>query len=230
VDTTKIQKFIAHNDFLRRGYFNLVNSFETALMGMFKSKDILKIVTGVRNEREMLLMAEEAYFLYTTALTQRELPGVMAEVGAYKGASSKLICEAKGKTPFHIFDTFEGLPKMREDEKKLFSETLFKSDYEDVKNYLSAYSNVYFHKGVFPETASVVEDKQFSFIHSDVDLYDGTLACLEFFYPRMVRGGVFVSHDYTVAAGVKQAFTEFFTSRPERVIELPTSQCMFIKN
>jgi O-methyltransferase len=58
---------------------------------------------------------------------------------------------------------------------------------------------------------------------------ESTLACLEFFYPRMIPGGIMLSHDYSILAGVRQAFTEFLTDKPEPVIELPSTQCMVIK-
>lgn len=69
----------------------------------------------------------------------------------------------------------------------------------------------------------------YSFCHFDVDLYEGTLACLRYFYDRMLPGGIMLSHDYGLLAGVEAAFTEFFADKPERVIELPTTQCMVVK-
>ena len=60
-------------------------------------------------------------------------------------------------------------------------------------------------------------------------LYEGTLDCLRFFYPRMVAGGVIISHDYSILTGVKRAFDEFFADKPEGVVELPTTQCMVVK-
>jgi O-methyltransferase len=53
--------------------------------------------------------------------------------------------------------------------------------------------------------------------------------CLEYFYPRMVPGGIILTHDYSYLEGVKAAFGEFLSARAERVIELPTSQAMIVK-
>jgi O-methyltransferase len=63
----------------------------------------------------------------------------------------------------------------------------------------------------------------------DVDLFDGTLAALNWFYPRMQPGGIMITHDYTVLPGPTKAFNEFFADRPEPIIELSGSQCMAIK-
>lgn len=50
-------------------------------------------------------------------------------------------------------------------------------------------------KGFFPDTAAEIEDT-FVFVSLDMDLYMPTLEGLRFFYPRMVRGGIIVLHDY----------------------------------
>ena len=46
-------------------------------------------------------------------------------------------------------------------------------------------------------------------MHLDVDIYDSTSKALAFFYPRMTRGALLISHDYMWAEGVKRAFDEF---------------------
>ncbi len=45
-----------------------------------------------------------------------KIKGELAEVGVYKGGSAKLICEAKGNSILHLFDTFEGLPNVGEND------------------------------------------------------------------------------------------------------------------
>lgn len=50
-------------------------------------------------------------------------------------------------------------------------------------------------KGVFLETVLEINDK-FVFVSLDVDLYDPTLAGLEFFIPNMVKGGIILVHYY----------------------------------
>jgi hypothetical protein len=100
---------------------------------------------------------------------------------------------------------------------------------ESVRSYLAAYPGVSYYKGCFPDTAGPVAELRFSFVHFDVDLYEGTRACLEFFYPRMIPGGIMLSHDYSILRGVRQAFQEFMADKPEGLIDLPTTQCMCVK-
>ncbi len=102
-----------------------------------------------------------------------------------------------------------------------------------VKNVLTGYRNVEFYKGVFPGTLTsrLLNETRFSFVNLDVDLYRSTMDCLEYFYPRLNKNGILVSHDYNSinGSGVKKAFDEFFAGRPEHVIELWESQSMIIK-
>ena len=169
--------------------------------------------------------------LYSSLIATENLPGVIAEVGVYKGGTARLICEVKGEKDLYLFDTFEGLPETNDNDLLVHKGWLHDTDLESVKNYLSDFKNIHFLKGVFPGTAGPISDKKFSFIHLDTNLYQSTLDALEFFWPRMVIGGRIVSHDYNASSmpGVKKAFMEFFRDQPEKIIEIADSQVMVIK-
>ena len=189
----------------------------------------MRLIRRVLAERQMILMIPEAYMIYASVLRTNKVPGDVAEVGVFQGGSSKLICEAKGERPLHLFDTFEGLPQRDEIDPVRYSLGKYACSIESVRKYLGGYSGVQFYRGFFPETAGPVADRVFSFVHLDVDLYQSTRDSLRFFYPRMSVGGVILSHDYIWAAGVRKAFDEFFCDKPEPVIELCGSQCMVMK-
>ncbi len=178
----------------------------------------------------MLLSLPEAYAIFAAVKQTAKVPGDIAEVGVYQGGSSKLICEAKGARQFHLFDTFEGLPPRRDIDLAKFTEGEYAYALDSVREYLDAYSGITFYKGLFPETAaSLSNDHRFSFVHIDVDLYESTRSCLEFFYPRMSPGAVLISHDYYAASGVKAAFDEFLANKPEPLIGLTGDQCMVVR-
>ena len=110
-----------------------------------------------------------------------------------------------------------------------FEQNQFSCSLNDVRNYLGSFARVHFHQGLFPATGRAVEQEKFSFVHSDVDLYASTQSVLEFFYPRLVPGGIILTHDFATCHGPHQAFTEFFADRPEPLIELPGDQAMVVK-
>lgn len=200
----------------------------TALHGR-KDPEVVRLLWRIHCEKRSLLSAFEAYLVYSLARAQASRPGDFAEVGVYKGASAKLIAEVKGPKNLHLFDTFEGLPPDSEHDAGVHRENQYASSLESVREYLKGYSNLHFHQGVFPESARNLPETQYAFAHFDVDLYDGTLACLRYFYPRMIPGGIMLSHDYGLLSGVEKAFREFFADKPEPIIEQPTTQCMVVK-
>jgi hypothetical protein len=191
---------------------------------------VIALSKKIRNERESLLSYIEAYNICMAVKRTLKVNGDIAEVGVYKGGSAKLICENKENKLLHLFDTFEGLPDLCEiDDPKQFHKGQFLCSFENVKDYLREYQNVRFYKGLFPLTAEPLKNKKFSFVNLDVDLYKSTLSCLEFFYPKMNRGGIIISHDYSGASGVRKAFDEFFEDKQEAIIELSGSQCLIAK-
>ncbi|KKW35735.1 hypothetical protein A2852_01330 [Candidatus Adlerbacteria bacterium RIFCSPHIGHO2_01_FULL_54_23] len=189
----------------------------------------LDLIAAVRKEVKMLLSDHEAYQLIMAARRTAKIPGDIAEVGTYRGGSSKLIARSRAAArPMHLFDTFEGLPQVREIDSK-FDTGQYGADFKQVKRYLSGYPDIFLYKGIFPATADPIKDKKFSFVHLDVDLYDSTKQALEFFYPRMSRGGVIISHDYMTAQGVRKAVDEFMQDKPEAVFESSWQQCFIVK-
>jgi O-methyltransferase len=196
-----------------------------------EKKPVFDLVRKVKSETTSKLSFTEAAQIYNTARDTSKIPGDIAEVGVFMGSSAKLICEAKGNRSLHLFDTFEGLPELSEhDESEKFHEKQYSCSLERIKVYLQKYPNISYYKGLFPETSGPVVDTQFSFVHIDVDLYQSTKSCLEFFYPRLHRGGALISHDYVFSRGVRDAFTEYFENLNDPVIELAENQCIVVKS
>jgi O-methyltransferase len=194
-----------------------------------KDPHIVGLLKQIYAEKRSLLSAFEAYIVYALAKAQAKQPGSYAEVGVYRGASAKLMCEAKGDKRLRLFDTFEGLPPTSQHDSGIHRPNQYACSLEEVRAYVSGYQNLEFYKGIFPDSAQGVAEDTYAFAHFDVDLYEGTKGCLEYFYPRMIHGGIMLSHDYGLLEGVEKAFQEFFADKPEGIIDLPTTQCMVVK-
>jgi hypothetical protein len=194
-----------------------------------KPAEEVNLLRKVRRERKCLNSAWECYNVMSLARAMTRLPGAFAEVGCYQGTTAKLICEVKGDKPLLLFDTFEGLPKDSERDPGCHQVGQMACSLEKVSGYLSDYEGVSYHKGIFPKSTAGVPEQQYSFAHFDVDLYDGTLGCLEYFYPRMVPGGILLSHDYGMLKGVEDAFHDFMADKPEPLIPQATTQVMIVK-
>ena len=224
-----LHRLFARSRAVRRLTVGTLAQVELAILGGHKQKSRMEVIRRVRRERESLLSGNEAFMIHSLAVAQRAVGGIMAEVGVFQGCSAKLISLGGQPDELHLFDTFEGLPEPDRAEHTSMRRGHYAASLEAVRAYLHGRPNLVFHKGLFTGDAVSCADRRFSLVHLDVDLKDGTLACLRFFYPRMLPGGVIVSHDYSYLAGVREAFDEFLADRPERVIELPTSQAMLIK-
>jgi hypothetical protein len=125
----------------------------------------------------------------------------------------------------HLFDTFEGMPETSEFDihrQGDFADTSL----ESVNEYLQGY-NVHFWPGLFPDSARLLpDDTEFVLVHVDVDLYTSTKAACEFFWPRLVEGGIMVFDDYNGprCPGANKAVDEFFDTRQEIEVSGPNKQ------
>jgi len=176
---------------------------------------------------------EDFFNLYQVVLRTQPLEGEIAEVGVYRGGSAKLIASLKGNKRLHLFDTFAGMPTVRADVDKHQAGDFADTSLGAVQRYLSPFAGLVFYQGLFPDSAQSLgaTATRFSLVHLDVDIYESTKAGLSFFYPRVVKGGLILSHDYRSlrCPGVKRAFDEFFADKPEPVIELWKTQCLVSK-
>jgi O-methyltransferase len=170
------------------------------------------------------------YMLYQLVRQVCYLPGGMAEIGVYKGGTARLIAETADHKDLHLFDTFSGMPPTDQEKDKHRAGDFSDTSLDQVKEYLSDCRNVFYYPGLFPETASPVDDNYFSFVHVDADIYQSVKAACEFFYPKLVKGGIMVFDDYGFLScpGAKVAVDEYFADK-EQIIYLPTGQAIVIK-
>jgi O-methyltransferase len=193
-------------------------------------KNVNDKINEIRRESVLSMSNTAAHELFAAVAATGKIEGDIAEVGVFRGGSAKVICEAKGDRRLHLFDTFKGAPKPDIfDAPGMSEEWMSASDLNKVRQYLAEFPNVIFYEGLFPGTSGPISDTKFSMVHLDTDLHRSTLDCLEFFYPRMNRGGVIISHDFSYGSGVKKAFDEFFNDKPEIILGLSSYQCLMIK-
>ena len=183
---------------------------------------------------QTVLSKDRCFMLYQLTQFAAILMGDLAEVGVYRGGSAKLLAKSCINKTVHLFDTFTGLPKADPDldQSDFYQTHSFSNTSSDmVQAFLADCDNVKIHKGLFPSTATPLESRKFCLVHIDTDLYQSVRDCFEFFYPRMVTGGVLVFDDYgwVMTPGVKQAIQEFLSGKPESPIISTRHQCFVIK-
>ena len=191
-------------------------------------------VSETRRLAPLLLRDPAALHILACARAAARLGGAFAEAGVLAGGSARLICEAKGPAPLHLFDVFETL--QGEPGATLAADESAVRDHfgpihgtrRQVEELLRPYPAVHLHAGLFPASAAHLADLRFAFVHLDMDLAQSTRDALEFFHPRMLPGGILVGDDYNLAE-VRQAFEAYFAGRGETLVALPWSQVMLVK-
>jgi O-methyltransferase len=174
----------------------------------------------------ILLSPGELLNLWQQARLLHNHGGAFAEVGAFRGDSAEIVCRAKGERQFYVFEAFAGLPSPSGSVDTRFRKGLFASEQEQLRTRLQRYPNTTIIAGYFPETAECASQERFSYVHLDLDLYQPTVAALQFFYPRMLSGGRIIVHDYSQCEGVWKAVDEFLTDKPEEVEPMGLTQGM----
>lgn len=148
-------------------------------------------------------------------IIENNILGEVAEVGVYKGEFAKYINIAFPKKKLYLFDTFEGFNErdIQIEKNKNFSlanQNFANTSIDEVLAKMIHRENCIVKKGYFPESLEGLEEK-FCFVSLDADLYKPIIDGLEYFYPRLVKGGYIFIHDYNndLYAGSKQAVNEF---------------------
>lgn len=137
--------------------------------------------------------------------------GLFAEAGVYQGGMCKILGETFPDRCVLGFDTFEGLPVEQWTCKEKHRPGDFKdTSIEEVNKFINL-TNVKLVKGLFPDSGLPFENEKFALVHVDFDFYLGIKACLDWFWPRMNKGGfiVFDDYDWHMCPGVKKALDEF---------------------
>ena len=183
-----------------------------------------------------LVSPDRCYILISLARSASHLAGDFAECGVYRGGTALLLARVlgnSGEKRLYLFDSFRGLPKMDQEKDPWFAEGQYCADsVEAVEELLRDFrSGIDIRCGWIPDTFRGLEDTRYAFAHLDVDLYQSTLDCCKYFYPRLVPGGILLFDEYAFAPsrGEKDAVDEFFADKPESPITLPTGQAMVLK-
>jgi hypothetical protein len=177
---------------------------------------------GVANINNLITLLERT----------RNVQGDIAECGVYRGstlvAMAIYVTQQKIAKTLYGFDSFEGFADDIVQDMELggaeldckrpggMNETSYEVVAKKVK--LFGLQNVRLTKGYFENTLHNFSELVFSFVHLDCDTYNSYKECLEFFYPRLSRGGIILFDEYNDPPwpGCNKAVDEFFAGRPER--------------
>lgn len=191
------------------------------------------------------LLKRQRYYMLMQLLKQA-LPminnGHVAECGSWRGTSAYQIALYLKKygfqKKFFIFDSFEGLSSFQKedlennpvlDEGRRRGE--FACSLDIVRENLKEFDFMEYKKGWVPERFSDVDNLMFSFVNIDLDLYQPIKDSLEFFYPRMIKGGIISLDDYGYLSfpGAKSSVDEFVKNKDLFFLHFPSAGAYILK-
>jgi O-methyltransferase len=171
-----------------------------------------------------------------------KLNGDFVDCGVHTGIFARAVInyvgfEQTGKTYF-LLDTFNGLSEKYSTQNELKrnismgydkedSETLYNQVKETFRDF-----NVKIIRGPVPETLSEVKSEEIAFLSIDMNCVEPEIYALDFFWEKMVKGGVIILDDYGYANShndQKIAHDEFANSKGVQILTLPTCQGLLIK-
>jgi O-methyltransferase len=203
------------------------------------SDDFFDLADFVMRHKRTLLAYDRLYIFWQAAANLANVPGSVAEIGSYRGGSAYFIASAflrmtGSEVPMHVFDTFEGHPaeSMSEHDPYHSPGQFQGTQYEKVREYLSRFTELRIHKGDVLHALPQLEESVYRLVHIDTDLYQPTVACLDYFGPRMSPEGVIVVDDYASkkCPGVPKAVSEYLARTDQfRIWDMRTEQLVLIK-
>jgi O-methyltransferase len=136
----------------------------------------------------------------------------------------------------HLYDAWQDMREEELLESEYWHVNLYKNlDIESTKKNLTEFKeNLIFHQGYIPDslTKKPVPPDAIFYLHIDLNSAKPTEHALEFFYPRLVAGGVILFDDYGWDAyeDTKNTIEDFFKDKPGLLMKIPTGQAIYFHN
>jgi hypothetical protein len=192
-------------DFLRDLKF--ANAYETALK---------------HNAAAQYQMKWRAHVICWAAMNAKRLNGDFVECGVSRGFLSRVAMEYIGfkhmRQTFYLLDLWE-------------PNSSYNDSYEQVRASFSAFPNVELIKGMIPDTLEQVRSERVAYLHIDLNHAQPEADALEYFWGRMVLGGMIISDDYghMQFGETRKAWDAFAERKGTSVLALPTGQGMILR-
>jgi O-methyltransferase len=181
---------------------------------------------------------QRMYSLYKAVkhIISTKVQGDFIECGVWKGGSSMIMAYTllqmeETERKIFLYDTFKGMPKPTEIDKKIHSSQLAIDKWEQCqqdnynkwcfspldevkKNMLSTGYPLYnfiFVEGKVEDTIPEILPSKIALLRLDTDWYESTYHELTHLLPILTEGGILIIDDYWSWAGAKKAVDQYFT-------------------
>lgn len=99
------------------------------------------------------------------------------------------------------------------------------------KNLIDFQNNLIYNVGYIPDSFSASSPDKIIYLHIDLNSTKPTIDALNFFFPRLLEGGIIIFDDYgnTGYPDTKKQIDEFFKNKPGVLMKSPTGQAIFFR-
>lgn len=156
------------------------------------------------------------------------LEGDFVECGVWYGVLSRTLAEYTNfdtlDKKFYLLDPWGNINRS---DREAYEPDI----YDAVARRFSGFKNVQLVRGFVPDTLPQVISEKVAYLSIDMNAVEPERHALEYFYPRMVKGGVIYFDDYGWAghSKLKAMIDSFFSGKPESVLYMPTGQGIVVK-
>lgn len=141
----------------------------------------------------------------------------------------------KSKFKMHLYDSWGAMRK----QELLHNEMSHVGNYSSLdinmvkKNLKEFDEQIIYHVGYIPDSliSEPKSPESIVYLHIDLNSAKPTLATLEFFFPKLFRGGIVLFDDYGQEEykETKNVIDKFFSKKPGMLLKLPTSQAIYFR-
>lgn len=200
-------------------YLAVVNeAAQRELAGAFRKEGYAGRLISLSELKERFQIRLAVCRLLVREIERRQVPGAIAELGVYQGEFAEELNRMFPDRTLYLFDTFSGFDSRdirAVDGKKAVPGAFSDTSAGQVMARMAFPERVVLKKGYFPESLGEMAgadcDEVFALVSLDTDLYQPTLAGLDYFYRRLSPGGYIILDDYNSPQfpGVGKAVGEF---------------------
>ena len=181
--------------------------------------------------------AWQAHICCWAGLMTKNLCGDFVECGVNRGGLSRAVIHylnfGECSKTFWLFDTYDWYPgdEFIDVDEEDDIENKNKSKYEKVVQTFQEFENVKVIKGRVPDVLSTVNIDKVCYLSIDMNSAEPEITAAEFFWEKLVPGGIMVLDDYAFRGRNEQkmAFDKFALRKGTQVLNLPTGQGLIFK-
>jgi predicted O-methyltransferase YrrM len=167
-----------------RGSATVTEKYWEQTLTNIRNSDKTDGVHGWTTEKELKFLAEKA-----------ENASNVVEIGSWKGRSTKVLLEAS-EGFVHAIDHFKGTSEVGDGWSGFLAEE--QDIYEEFMKNVGDYANLRVHKMGSADAVELFSDNSLDLVFIDGDhTYDGIIADIDNYLPKVKSGGTICGHDYT---------------------------------